>query len=626
MTNMPVVSSYRRLFFVGLGSAAVFAWFLCGGGSGTTVAQPQGKDAWKDAKYLGVGACKDCHTRPSPERKGSLEFVLLTEYTTWRCLDKHSQAYAVLLGPRGQQMGKLLGVDVTKESAGCLNCHSMSVPKEQQGDLFNHQDGVGCDACHGPSSQWLGPHINRDWRRKTPAEKHALGMRDVRNPVTRATLCMSCHVGNVEEGKVVTHAMFAAGHPPLPPFEAEIFSKKMPQHWRDAKDVPYFKNPPKELQDEVRKNYDLDAAEFGQTKLVLASSLVAFRETMRLAAGRADVNAAGDLERRWPELALTEFGLSKNPQERWPEIAMAQADCYACHHDLQAPGWKGWRQARSFGLRLPGGQTLTSVAGRPQVRPWPVTLFDLSLRHTAKAPAEGDKQAGELVGLLRALYNVNNAQPFGDPKGVREAAQALAEWSNQQSEGHIQGVDLNREAALALLHGLCNLPAAEFADYETARQIASAFKVIYNEWDPQRKQVPGIAGLLDKLGTDLHMLPYTGRGERLALLQKDFAKRAGRPVPGGKVLLDYLERSADQPLQQALRPKEIEALQPFLNVLQSGISDEELAKLLLNEELKKKLYEIGNTDLRNTTQAIANFDPAAFKRTLEELEKLLPPK
>ena len=31
----------------------------------------------------------------------------------------------MLEGPRGQQMGKLLGVDVTKEPAGCLNCHAM---------------------------------------------------------------------------------------------------------------------------------------------------------------------------------------------------------------------------------------------------------------------------------------------------------------------------------------------------------------------------------------------------------------------------------------------------------------------------------------------------------------------
>ncbi len=51
---------------------------------------------------------------------------------------------------------------------------------------------------------------------------------------------MSCHVGNATQGKVVTHPMFAAGHPPLPPIEVASFSKNEPQHWRDPRDVPFL--------------------------------------------------------------------------------------------------------------------------------------------------------------------------------------------------------------------------------------------------------------------------------------------------------------------------------------------------------------------------------------------------
>ena len=32
-------------------------------------------------------------------------------------------------------------------------------------------------------------------------------------------MCLSCHLGNAREGRVVTHEMYAAGHPPLPGFE-----------------------------------------------------------------------------------------------------------------------------------------------------------------------------------------------------------------------------------------------------------------------------------------------------------------------------------------------------------------------------------------------------------------------
>ena len=40
---------------------------------------------------------------------------------------------------------------------------------------------------------------------------------------SRAKLCSACHVGNVEDGKLVTHEMYAAGHPPLPGIEIVAF-------------------------------------------------------------------------------------------------------------------------------------------------------------------------------------------------------------------------------------------------------------------------------------------------------------------------------------------------------------------------------------------------------------------
>ena len=79
--------------------------------------------------------------------------------------------------------------------------------------------GVSCDGCHGPAERWLQPHAfnTKMWRALSPEEKETrFGMFNVRDPVKQAQLCMSCHVGNAAEGKVVTHAMMAAGHPPLP--------------------------------------------------------------------------------------------------------------------------------------------------------------------------------------------------------------------------------------------------------------------------------------------------------------------------------------------------------------------------------------------------------------------------
>src|SRR5438034_7388462 len=121
---------------------------------------------------------------------------------------------------------------------------------------------------------------------------------------------MECHAGNAEKGKVVTHAMFAAGHPPLPNFEVGYFSRNLPQHWREKKDVPFFKNPAADLQkpppdfkELVTKIYHLDALGFQHAQGVLASSLTGLQAEANLIAGRADFRA-GNSAVRWPELAM----------------------------------------------------------------------------------------------------------------------------------------------------------------------------------------------------------------------------------------------------------------------------------------------------------------------------------
>jgi hypothetical protein len=451
-------------------------------------------------------------------------------------------------------------------------------------------------------------------------------MRNIRDPATRAGLCMSCHVGNVAEGKVVTHAMYAAGHPPLPPFEVEVFSKKLPQHWRDLKDIPFLLNPPEASKQKVHDNYRVPTADFRRTHLLLASSLVALRDTMRLAADRAELGATGDLERRWPELGLTAFGLSKNPASRWPELAMAQADCFACHHDLQAPGWQRWRQARGFELRFADGRRLTSVAGRPQVRPWPIALAELSLRHTAKDATEAHQLSEGLIGSLHALYRANNLHPFGDPRAVQEAARVVERWTQERIEERLNKVRLSKDEALKLLRELSTLPAAEFADYETARQITSALKVVYEEWDPQRTQAPAVPEVLKKLEDDLSIPAYSGRAERLALIKRELERKAGKHFVDVNRLVGLLERTAHTPLKPTLLPQELDVLRPFLDALQGSIRDEELASLLLNAEAEKVLYEIGNTDLAKTLQAVAGYDSDQFKRQLDEINRLLPMK
>ena len=266
-------------------------------------------------------------------------------------------------------------------------------------------------------------------------------MRDLRDPAQRAEVCVSCHVGNVEQGKVVTHAMFAAGHPPLPSFEIVNFSRNEPQHWRNPVDVPYF-NANEDKPKDVIANYHLKDRTFFGVKFSLIGAVVAFRENMRLAHDRANPQPASPAT-AWPELALGDGG---NPAElksqfasRWPELAMAHSDCFACHHDLKYPGY---RQARGFGYCVPGHELVRVVPGRPDIRSWPLAPLAAACSFAGKkervaelAPAAGRPSPGPPTSS-RSASPPTSATATGD----------LIKWSDEVI-ADLQGADYSVKPA-----------------------------------------------------------------------------------------------------------------------------------------------------------------------------------
>src|SRR5205807_1825184 len=226
---------------------------------------------------------------------------------------------------------------------------------------------------------------------------------------------MSCHIGNAVEGKVVSHAMMAAGHPPLPPIEMATFTRNEPQHWRDPKSVPYLRN--NLAKPAVVENYGLKDIDYQRSRSALLGNLVAVRETLRLARDRSDFTAgAKNPDAYYPEFQLNEeFG--KDASKRWPELAMAHSDCYACHHDLRYPGF---RQKRGFAYHIPGVEMERVVPGRPVVRSWPLAAVKLALKQTGK-----ESELSALKDRLRDLTRATNARPFADPEPLHSAAGAL---------------------------------------------------------------------------------------------------------------------------------------------------------------------------------------------------------
>lgn len=239
-------------------------------------------DSPRPGLYHGPVSCASstCHGATEPRKVFD---VLQNEYLTWLQRDRHSKAHEVLAGPDSRQIAANLGLDQPAENAPlCLDCHAFEPPEEQVVGHLEREQGISCEACHGPASGWLGPHTEEGW---TTENGVAAGLVDLSDPVRRGELCLSCHRGEGE--RVVDHRLIAAGHPQLI-FELDNFSGDMPSHWR------------------------ADPQADGARGWALGQVL-ALREELELVAATA---AAG----RWPELSL-----------------MA---CGDCHHSLEEQRWR----------------------------------------------------------------------------------------------------------------------------------------------------------------------------------------------------------------------------------------------------------------------------------------------
>jgi len=173
--------------------------------------------------HLGVATCagSNCHGATQRPRNS---YVPGNEYLIWSQHDKHHIAYQVLLENRAVKMAQALGLPDAAHQKYCLDCHADNVPQDQRGVQFQLSDGVGCEACHGGASGWLGIHVSG----ATHAQNVAAGLYPAEKPIARAEKCLSCHYG--DETKFADHRLYGAGHPRLA-FELDTYTAIQPAHF-----------------------------------------------------------------------------------------------------------------------------------------------------------------------------------------------------------------------------------------------------------------------------------------------------------------------------------------------------------------------------------------------------------
>lgn len=238
-------------------------------------------------RYVGVATCVNsgCHGSTQPLNASR---VLQNEYYTWLNHDRHAQTYNVLFNARSARIAKNMHLrGPANEAKICLDCHTTNVTAAQVEGQIDREDGVQCEACHGPASGWRGEHTEEGW---THQQSVARGMTDLDDLPVRANLCHRCHLGNNE--KEVDHELIASGHPILA-FELDNYAASMPSHWK---------------RDESKDG----------VKAWAVGQVMKFRDSL----GNLARHARGN---------------------EWPEFS--DMSCYNCHHALKGSQWRqerGW--------------------------------------------------------------------------------------------------------------------------------------------------------------------------------------------------------------------------------------------------------------------------------------------
>ena len=269
-------------------------------------------------------------------------------------------------------------------------------------------------------------------------------------------------MGDPSEGKILTHEMYAAGHPPLPSIDVATFSDQQPRHWQILRE-----------KDKATKDHlGFEEGRLEQTELVAVNSLVALRTSLNFLTSRPEDNAT--------------------PR---PFLDFARYDCIACHHDIVQ--WdRSSRQARGSG----------ACAGRPLPPSWPQALVRLGLEAADTVRADGWLK--ELRGKLRNFEAAMTERPFGNLEKAGPIACDIICWLEeplnllerkaQNKPGAGGGSWTRTQPSKCFTHWEAR--ARRAPDYESARQMAWAFQTIYHEWAAKTKHTDNeILEILNRL-------------------------------------------------------------------------------------------------------------------------------
>lgn len=127
-----------------------------------------------DRTYVGTAVCRECHGGGHRD-----------QYAAW-FRSPHARAWAALARPESLEIARLSGIHENPfANPVCLGCHATAADTEEweRDTTFDFADGVQCELCHGPGSEYSSAEVMSD-----PDRAAAAGLR-----TPTATTCLICH-------------------------------------------------------------------------------------------------------------------------------------------------------------------------------------------------------------------------------------------------------------------------------------------------------------------------------------------------------------------------------------------------------------------------------------------------
>lgn len=129
--------------------------------------------------YVGPGKCKLCHDKAE----------IGDQHGVWK-KSPHANAYAVLGTPKAKEAGAKMGVTDPQKDKKCLICHTTAFDAADDAkEGIKLEDGVSCEACHGPGSEYKPKDVHgEDYKAGL-----AVGLVDLKTDDQKTKACLRCH-------------------------------------------------------------------------------------------------------------------------------------------------------------------------------------------------------------------------------------------------------------------------------------------------------------------------------------------------------------------------------------------------------------------------------------------------